>query len=272
MTPDQPDKRYLATQQYRDSSNLNARAALHARFSTSHYPWFRWLFDQLVTVAPNEARILEVGAGPGGLWRENLDHLPTGWRVTLSDLSEGMVEEERGALPAAFTCTVADVEALPFADAASDVVIANHMLYHVPDRPRALAELRRVLRPQGALVAATNGERNMRELHDLIVSVVPDVAAQQWRASFRHPFTIENGGAQLAPYFTEIEPRHYDDGLDVTEVEPLVAYILSIDAPGFRDPAIHSAFATHAEELIAKGGGTLHISKSVGLFVAERRD
>ena len=31
--------------QYRDSSNLSARAGLHARFSTEEYPWFHWVFD-----------------------------------------------------------------------------------------------------------------------------------------------------------------------------------------------------------------------------------
>jgi len=112
----------------------------------------------------------------------------------------------------------------------------------------------------------------MQELNDLIFTVAPDAAVRQWKASFRHPFTLENGGEQLAPCFTEIEMRPYDDGLDVTEVEPLVAYILSIDAPGFREPAIQAAFTGHAQELMADGAGTIHLSKSVGLFVARRRD
>lgn len=274
--PGVPDKRYLATQQYRDASNLNARAALHIRYGTNQYPWFRWVFDQALAAAPAEAdlvSVLEVGAGPGGLWRENLDRLPAGWRVTLSDLSAGMVEEQRAALAdPRFTFVVADVEALPFADASFDLVIANHMLYHVPNRPKALAELRRALRPGGALVAATNGARNMRELDDLIYGVAPDAASAEWRASFRHPFTLENGAEQLAPYFEEIETRRYDDALDVTEVEPLVAYILSIDSPAFRAPGVKATFEARARKLIAQGGGAFHITKSVGLFVARRRD
>ena len=42
---------------------------------------------------------------------------------------------------------VLDLQALPFPEACFDAVIANHMLYHVPDRPRALAEVQRVLKP-----------------------------------------------------------------------------------------------------------------------------
>lgn len=274
MTPDQPDqshKRYLVTRQYRDARNLNARGALHARYGTNSYPWFRWVFDQIVAVAPASARILEVGAGPGGLWRENLDRLPDSWRITLTDLSEGMVGEQRAALVHdAFDFTVADVEALPFADSAFDLAIANHMLYHVPDRAKALGELRRVLRPGGALIAATNGDDNMRELDDLVRSVAPEAAAGVWKASFRHPFTLENGPAQLAPYFADIELRRYDDGLNVTDIDPLVTYVLSIDAPGYSEEEVISAIATRAREVMEGHKGVFHITKSVGLFVAHR--
>lgn len=263
-------KRYLATRQYRDASNLNARAALHARFGTNQYPWFRWVFDQLLGVAPDNARVLEVGAGPGGLWRENLDRLPAGWHVTLTDLSEGMVTHQRATISSpAFDFAQADVEALPFADASFDVVVANHMLYHAPDRPKALAELRRVIRPGGALIAATNGESNMRELDDLIVPVAPEAATAE-RASFRHPFTLENGGDQLSPSFDAISIRRYDDSLNVTDPDALVAYIRSIDVPEFHLPATIARLEARAQEAITQGGGTFHITKNVGLFVARR--
>lgn len=273
MTSDQPDKHYLATRQYRDASNLNVRGSLHARFGTNPYPWFRWVFDQVLSVAPPAARILEVGAGPAGFWRENLDRLPTDWQVILTDLSEGMVAEVRAALALpAFDCSVADVETLPFPDGAFDLAIANHMLYHVPDRPKALSELRRVLRPGGALIAATNGRDNMRELDDLIKTFAPSDLTTAWKASFRHPFTLENGAAQLAPFFDQIELRSYDDDLNVTEIEPLVAYVLSIDAPGLRDAQSTAAIAEQARAIMQAHNGIFHITKSVGMFVARRHD
>ena len=52
---------------------------------------------------------------------------------------------------------VCDVQALPFKDDAFDVVIANHMLYHVPDPDRGVAELARVVHRDGVVLAATNG-------------------------------------------------------------------------------------------------------------------
>ena len=224
------DKQYLTTRQYRDASNLTARGSLHTRFGTNPYPWFRWLFDQLLAITPAEARILEVGCGPAGLWIENLDRLPPGWRVTLTDLSEGMVTTSRERLEAAgapadtFTIQTADVESLPFANGAFDVAVANHMLYHVPDRPKALGELRRVLRPGGALLAATNGQENMRELDELLLGFAPDARDREWKASFRHPFKLENGAEQLAPFFDYIEMDPYEDSLRVTDEDALVAY------------------------------------------------
>jgi SAM-dependent methyltransferase len=264
------DKDYLQTRQYRDASNLNARGSLHARFGTNPYPWFHWLFDQLLAIAPADARIVEVGCGPAGLWAENLDRLPASWRMTLTDLSEGMVTTARERLAPAtdgmFTFQAADIESLPFADHSFDIAIANHMLYHVPDRPKALGELRRVLRPGGALLAATNGQDNMRELDEIILSVAPDARDAEWKASFRHPFTLENGAEQLPPFFDDVAITRFEDSLRVTDEAALVAYIQSIDLPGLRDADKQAALATEVHRRIVASGGVFTITKSVGVF------
>src|SRR5690242_20281496 len=63
---------------------------------------------------------------------------------------------------------VGDVQELPFGDASFDCAVAAWMLYHVPDLDRGLAELARVLRQGGRLVAATNSIDNMHELWRLV--------------------------------------------------------------------------------------------------------
>jgi methylase of polypeptide subunit release factors len=80
--------------QYAKASNLNARLALHARFSTNPYGWFRWVFDRLLEL-PSQARVLEVGCGSGGVWMANLARIPSEWEITLTDLSEGMIAEAK---------------------------------------------------------------------------------------------------------------------------------------------------------------------------------
>ena len=151
------DTSYLRGEQYATSVNLDARVFFHQRYSTNRHPWQRWVFDHLTTAEP--ARILELGCGPGNLWQQNADRIPPGWQVVLTDLSAGMLKgaATKLARPDAFQLCEADAQALPFEGAGFDAVIANHMLYHVPDRPRAFAEVRRVLKPGGKLYAATNG-------------------------------------------------------------------------------------------------------------------
>ncbi len=85
------DQQYLKTDQYKDSSNLDARATIHQRFSTNPYGWFNWVFDKLL-VLPEDASILELGCGHGLLWKENVSRIPAGWNITLSDLSPGMLD------------------------------------------------------------------------------------------------------------------------------------------------------------------------------------
>ena len=67
-------------------------------------------------------------------------------------------------LAGARTC---DAQDLPFDDGTFDVVVANHMLYHVPDPRRAAAEFARVLRPGGVLLAATNGPQHLDAVADV---------------------------------------------------------------------------------------------------------
>src|SRR5262249_38380527 len=98
--------------QYRDDTNLNARAAPHKRFSVNPVGLQRWLLDLLDL--PAQAGVLEVGCGPGDLWVANLDRIPPGWRVVLSDFSPGMVEAARRRLGShRFDFEVADAEAVP---------------------------------------------------------------------------------------------------------------------------------------------------------------
>jgi len=145
------DDRRANTEQYRTPANLNARIRLHRRFSTNPRLWNLWVFDRLLeSRPPDTAQVLELGCGPGNLWRENLDRLPPGWRITLADFSPGMLADARRDLPGrAFQFEQLDAQALPHGVAQFNLVIANHMLYHVADRHSALAHIRRILKPDG---------------------------------------------------------------------------------------------------------------------------
>jgi ubiquinone/menaquinone biosynthesis C-methylase UbiE len=209
-------------QQYATNANLRARIALHDRYSRTTVSYPHWIFDGYAF--GDEADVLEVGCGDGNIWRENLDRIPPGWRLTLTDFSPGMVDEARAALGDRAEYAVADVQELPFADASFDAVIANHMLFHIEDRTRALGELARVLRPGGTFRATTIGLDHLRELREL----VPPPPESQW-AKTRDRFMIEQVHEELAPFFVqvEVEPVPGPQDLEVTELEPLLDFVRS---------------------------------------------
>ncbi len=164
-----------------------------------------------------------------------------------------------------FRC--ADVQELPFGDGGFDAVIANHMLYHVPDRPRALSEISRVLRAGGTLYAATNGGRTHAEMGWMRRVLDPGRTDD---TPFVSPlgFSLENGGEQLSPWFAEVSLRRYEDALVVTEVGPLVDYLLSgADADEF-GPRVAELTDRLERELVLRGA--IRITKDVGLFVARK--
>ena len=219
------DKGYLR-EQYRDSSNLNARAGLHSRYSTDEYPWFRWLFDHFDI--PEYGRVLELGCGTGLLWRENLGRIPHGWRLTVSDASPGMVREVAQTLRQTdlqFTFEVVDAQSIPYERHTFDVVIANYMLYHVPDLAKALSEIRRVLQPEGCLYATTVGLNHMAELRKVPrkLGIGTSDKSEQTVATF----SLDNGAGMLEQWFAAVEVEHRKGALAVTEAAPLVEYVMS---------------------------------------------
>jgi ubiquinone/menaquinone biosynthesis C-methylase UbiE len=268
------DPEYV-TRQYRDAVNLETRIALHERFSTNPYGLPRWIFDQIEV--PDGASILEVGCGPGRLWTENVDRLPKRWNITLTDASPGMISEARrnlGGSGQSFEFQVADVQRLPFESGRFDAVIANYMLYHVPDRPSAHSEISRVLKPGGTLYAATNGAHTQSEMGWMQRILDPSRPTEGY---FREPlgFSLENGAGQLSPRFSDVTLRRYEDALAITEVEPLVAYLLSGSAAhaALRESSADE-FDRRVSDLIGRleqelaQQGTIRIHKDTGLFIA----
>jgi ubiquinone/menaquinone biosynthesis C-methylase UbiE/DNA-binding transcriptional MerR regulator len=257
-------------EQYRTSTRLQARMHLYNKFSTNPLGWHRWLFERL-DLAPN-ARILEVGCGDGTFWLRNADRIPPGWRVTLTDLSNGMVEAARSTLGherSHFVFIPADVQRLPFHEEEFDLVLANNMLYHVADLPLAVAEIHRVLKPGGMLCASTMSTRHLQELEELATSFDPDLRVLDEAI---HRFHFDNGAACLSPHFTDLRLLPYQDQLLVNEAEPLLAYMTSTPMNA-REKLVGPAlerFRDHVANLL-KQAGSLRMTKENGIFTGRKR-
>jgi SAM-dependent methyltransferase len=98
-------------------------------------------------------RVLEIAAGTGVLTGEVVTALPSA-DLTATDLNAAMVEFGSRRAPGA-TWRQADAQALPFGDGQFDLVACQFGVMFFPDKPAAFGEVRRVLRPGGALLFTT---------------------------------------------------------------------------------------------------------------------
>ncbi len=260
---------YLQEQQYKDDTNLNARIRLHRRFSTNKYNWFWWVFDNFHL--PPICHILELGCGPGDLWAENAHRIPEGWEITLSDFSAGMwqrAQEKLALTPQQFVFKTIEAQNIPYPAESFHAVVANHMLYHVPNREKALSEIQRILKPGGRAYFATVGENHMSELPAFVAKF--DSRLARGHQEEKVDFTLENGAAQLGKWFSSVKLYKQENSLRVTEGKPLVDYVLSTIKLGVREEQ-KEEFARFVEKELEANEGELFINKENGMFEVKKR-
>ncbi len=262
------DPDYLLDQQYKSPANLEARISLHEKFSTNPEGLHRWLMGITLPRLPKKLDLLELGCGQGQLWSANADRIPSGWNLTLTDFSQGMLAAAKNNLTGKFDSPshfeIVDAQAIPYPDATFDVVFAHFMLYHIPNRPKAYGHIRRVLRPGGWFFTAALGWDHLKEIYEMAMQL-EETPADVWQLSFR----LDNGAAELAQYFDEVELIEYPDSLRVTEAEPLIDYILSMMHSHPVKAGRLNQVRLKIQEKLAHNG-VIEIAKQSGVFVCRR--
>lgn len=208
--------------QYATDRNLSSRQRL---WSTSRrvpeFDLFSWVLDLAgITPGPTQS-ILDVGCGNGAYERALAKRGHRGLRVAV-DLSAGMLPLVTDA-----AVVLADVQALPFPRGRFDLVLAPHMLYHVPDIEVSAREIRRVLHPKGLFVAVTNSVSNLQELRALVEAAV----GTDWRMlrPADQRFSMEGGASRLSSAFESVVRVDCPPSdLVVTDVDALVEYVASV--------------------------------------------
>jgi SAM-dependent methyltransferase len=183
------DEAAFVREQYATPDKLRARKSVYLNAEGDDPR--EWVVEAVATAKPK--RVLEVGGGEGELAERIRGEL--GVEIVGIDQSEAMVEIQRSKGIAA---RVGDVQHLPFDEAEFDVAVAAWMLYHVSDLEQGLAELARVLKPGGMLVAVTNAVDHLQELWDL---------ARRATSMGRFTFRSENGEEVLRRHFAEVDQR-----------------------------------------------------------------
>ncbi len=247
--------------QYKTAKNLNTRISIHEKYSTNKQPFGAWIFSHY-DVAPG-ANILELGCGTGDMWVNHLDLLDSGTSLTLTDFSPGMLETAKGNLPnrASISYQVVDIQNIPYPDDSFDIVIANMMLYHVPDLHRGLSEVRRVLKPGGCFYCATFGQHGINEY---VCSMLRDLNVS---GKIIDSFTLQNGSNILRQHFENVTRLDREDGLAITEIQDFADYIYSLSSlQNVRDIPRDVLL-----ELLEgrRENGILYVPKEYGMFISK---
>ena len=247
--------------QYENSANLNARISIHDKYSVNKQGFGNWIaYNYQITAG---MRILELGCGTADMWKNNIGLINNCSEFVLSDLSEGMINSARNNIGNIHNVTymVADIQDIPFKANSFDIVIANMMLYHIPDLKKGLSEVKRVLKKDGSFYCATYGE------HGIVPHIAKLLKPYGAEEKINKNFTLQNGKQILAQYFSSIEMLEYVDSLEVTNIEDMLDYISSLTGM--------SGISNISRDVIKKVlkqntvNGILSIPKEYGMFICK---
>jgi SAM-dependent methyltransferase len=257
---------------YASQDSWRTRKEIHDRYTVPPRDMILWALG-CVRWRGDEV-VLDVGCGPGRWYQPLKERCPKVIYYGL-DFFPRMIDSH----PASLTLNIADAQYLPFPDHTFDVVMANHMLFHVPDPERAVREFRRVLKPAGLVLATTNSVHNMPELQALLrraVTLLAPPGVTNPRAPVQHTdlFSLESGTRILSRYFYAVVRHDLPGNLVFTNAEPIITYIQSTRSlresdlpPGVRWDDVMLIMRDQINRLI-EHFGELQISKLTGALIA----
>lgn len=250
----------VVKQQYANANNLNTRISIHDKYSTNKMGFGNWIVSNYRI--DKGIKVLELGCGTGDMWKNRESLIGLCSKLTLSDFSEGMVATTKSNIGEYDNVEykVIDIQEIPYEDETFDVVIANMMLYHVPDIDKGLAEVRRVLKKGGHFYCATYGEHGIIEYLSKILSIygVED--------NINKNFTLQNGYEILNKTFSKVEKLEYIDSLAVTNIDDMVEYIYSLSSM----TSLNSVPKQVIKDILIKNAtnGILNVPKEYGMFIS----
>ncbi len=254
---------------YADDRHLRSRMAIYAYAETAPDPRWRtsaipWDGTQIVA---------DVGCGNGFDLRQIVPQGRCRHAIGL-DLSAGMLRSlEDLRQSGRLSLVQADAQRLPLPDGSVDVAMAMHMLYHVPDMPAAIRELRRITKRDGTVLASTNSSVHLAEIHELLVGAVSSQLDRPVQAMPADSFTTQTGTAILSREFSSVTLRTLDLSLSIPTTQPVITYVASIREPTFAwigEPldfdAVLDDIATKVEQVI-QAKGSFRATTHMGVFI-----
>jgi len=260
------DPSFLRSVQYADPSNCEARQSIYA-YQQPRLRIHDWALD-LGDLAGDET-VLDVGCGNGSylaaLQRRGHRGLVVGMDFSAGMLRSVRASDRDGPQPV----VQGDAAALPFASGSVDVALAMHMLYHVPDRARALLELRRVVSREGVLLVVLNGSQHSAELRALVRRWFAETGARA--VPPRQSLDADAGESLLSRYFSVARHDAPAAQLVMSEPRPVVEYVRSMSfirpGPEAGDEEALLAFVAEAVSSSIAAEGAFRITTASSCLV-----
>lgn len=273
--PAAPDKTRLVNESYANGEPLSVRIETHRRYSVPPIDFPTWALDRHLW--RGDETVLDIGTGTGQYLAPLRGQVPHG-RIIAGDLAPGMLRDLRAkGVPGGACLLNADAEALPLANESCDAIIASYMMFFVPDIPRAVAELHRILRPGGVLLAVTLAHVYMEELRVAMNHALSALGASNETSmgTVSRRFDLDTGISYLERRW-HVTTHRLESEFVFPSVEPVLAYVNSMrselrdDLPPNRTwdefmavlrDVVQTELATHGE---------FRVSKNVGVLIAAK--
>ncbi len=230
----------LIRQAYMDAEAFAVRQRTHDIYSVPRLDFPRWALSRQHNWRGDEW-VLDINPANGTYFEAARELWPQG-RYVAADLSYDILKTAyRHPLADDIQMIVHETHRLPFANHCFDVILANHMLHHIPHLEATLAELHRILKPGGVLLAATHSQFTMSEFDTLTRRALtllghPPLTHESVYGRFIEGFSLENGAVTLARHFRAVARYEMPSALVFKEARPVIEYLNS-SRPA-REPAL----------------------------------
>lgn len=224
------------------------------------------MLKDILSIEP-EMKVIELGTGPGFFWTIHDLNIPDDSTVILSDISEDILYETEANLMNMnhnFSFEKIDAMNISYPDDYFDIVIANHVLYHVEDIYIALSEIKRILKPGGTFYSSTLGKNNFIELEEIFLKYNADFSE---KFNFhKRKFLMDNGREILEKYFSSVDIYRFEDKKEIPDFNSLYDYYLFsgyLSEEEIQNKKFYNFLMSYFNK-----EGKIFITKDSGLFVS----